>query len=254
MPASDPDSSAPAVRKYDSLVKQLNRLFAASTNPLVEGHKFTSCRQLPGESFLDFVTVLKEKAVQCKFGLTYAERVRDQIIRGSSKVRVREKVLAYGEELSLEKAEEVGRTLEALFLANQEFAPSQPEHVEAVGQGAQYGGARRKNGRASRGGSDVTHQVREAKMATFSGSRRRGTVLQSQMGSLEATSNLNCTTTVEADSTTQVFEIVQPEVDVAIRATLGDISRRCAARLPLYSASLRGELSTSYRSSRPPLS
>ncbi|KAH8009600.1 hypothetical protein HPB51_018445 [Rhipicephalus microplus] len=98
------------------------------------------------------------------------------------------------------------------------------------------------------------HEVWEAKMATSSRSRRRGTVLQSQMRSLKATSNLNCATAAEADGTTRVFEIVQPEVDVAIRATLGDISRRCAARLPLYSASLRGKLSTSYRSSRSPLS
>ncbi|KAH8033086.1 hypothetical protein HPB51_006091 [Rhipicephalus microplus] len=156
MPASDPDSSAPAVTKYDSLVKQLDRLFAASTNPLVERHEFTSRRQLPGESFLDYATVLKEKAVRWKFGLTYAERVHDQIIHGSSNLWLREKLLAYGEELSLEKAEEVGRTLEALSLANQAFAPSQPEHVEAVGQGAQYGGAKRKNGCASRGGRDVT--------------------------------------------------------------------------------------------------
>lgn len=155
-PASDPDSLASAVSKFDSLVKQLDRLFAASTNPLVERHEFTSRRQLPGESFLDYVTVLKEKAVRCKFGLTYAERVRDQIIHGSSNARVREKLLAYGEELSLEKAEEVGRTLEALSLANQAFAPSQPENVQAVGQGAQYGGAKRKNGRASWGGRDVT--------------------------------------------------------------------------------------------------
>ncbi|KAH6927402.1 hypothetical protein HPB50_003264 [Hyalomma asiaticum] len=94
--------------------------------------------------------------------------------------------------------------------------------------------------------------VREAKMATFNRSRRRGSVLQFQMGSLKAISNLNRATAAGADGTRQVFEIVQPEVDVAIRATLGDISRRCAARLPLYSASLRGELSTSLRSSRPP--
>lgn len=46
-PASDPDSLASAVSKFDSLVKQLDRLFAASTNPLVERHEFTSWRQLP---------------------------------------------------------------------------------------------------------------------------------------------------------------------------------------------------------------
>ncbi|KAH7951016.1 hypothetical protein HPB52_004256 [Rhipicephalus sanguineus] len=159
VPASDADSSAPAVSKFDSLVKQLDRLFAASTNPLVERHQFTSRRQLPGESFLDYVTVLKEKAVRCKFGLTYAERVRDQIIHGSSDARVREKLLAYGEELALEKAEEIVRTLEALSLANHAFAPTHTGNVQAVGRGAQYGGARKKHGQSSRGGRDVGRDV-----------------------------------------------------------------------------------------------
>ncbi|KAH7957204.1 hypothetical protein HPB52_016054 [Rhipicephalus sanguineus] len=58
-PAFAPHSSAPAASKFDSLVTQLDRLFSASTNPLVERHEFTSRRQLPGESFLDYVTVLK---------------------------------------------------------------------------------------------------------------------------------------------------------------------------------------------------
>ncbi|KAH7935797.1 hypothetical protein HPB52_013596 [Rhipicephalus sanguineus] len=158
VPASDADSSAPAVSKFDRLVKQLDRLFAASTNPLVERHEFTSRRQLPGESFLDYVTVLKEKAVRCKFGLTYAERVRDQVIHGSSDARVREKLLAYGEELTLEKAEEIVRTLEALSLANHAFAPTHTEYVQAIGRGAQDGGARKKygHGQSSRGGRDVT--------------------------------------------------------------------------------------------------
>ncbi|KAH7969012.1 hypothetical protein HPB52_013610 [Rhipicephalus sanguineus] len=99
-PASETDSSAPAVSKFDTLVEQLDRLSAASINPLVERHEFTS-RQLPGENFLDYVIVLKEKAVRCKFRLLYAERVRDQIIHGTSNPRVREKLLPHRKELSL---------------------------------------------------------------------------------------------------------------------------------------------------------
>ncbi|KAH7957105.1 hypothetical protein HPB52_015297 [Rhipicephalus sanguineus] len=74
-------------------------------------------------------------------------------------------------------------------------------------------------------------RFRQAKMATFS---------------------LNCATAAGADGTSQVFEVVQPEVDVAIRATQGDISHRCAATLLLYSASLRREQSTSFRNNWPP--
>ncbi|KAH7976506.1 hypothetical protein HPB52_014996 [Rhipicephalus sanguineus] len=69
-------------------------------------------------------------------------------------------------------------------------------------------------------------KFRQAKMVTFSRSRRWGSVLQFRMRSFKATSNLNRATAAEADGTTQVFEIVQPEVDVAICTVLGDISRR----------------------------
>ncbi|KAH7957203.1 hypothetical protein HPB52_016053 [Rhipicephalus sanguineus] len=95
-------------------------------------------------------------------------------------------------------------------------------------------------------------KFQQVKMATSSLSRRRSSVLQFRMRSFKVTSNLNRVTAAEADGTSRVFETVQPEVGVAIRATLGDISRRCAARLLLYRASLRGELSTSYRNSWPP--
>ncbi|KAH7939792.1 hypothetical protein HPB52_017451 [Rhipicephalus sanguineus] len=47
----------------------------------------TSSQELPRESFLDYVTVLKENAVRCKLGLTYVERVRDQIIRDTTKLK-----------------------------------------------------------------------------------------------------------------------------------------------------------------------
>ncbi|KAH7939794.1 hypothetical protein HPB52_017453 [Rhipicephalus sanguineus] len=53
----------------------------------------TSSQELPRESFLDYMTVLKENAVRCKLGLTYVERVRDQIIRDTTKLK--SKRLAY---------------------------------------------------------------------------------------------------------------------------------------------------------------
>ncbi|KAH7969011.1 hypothetical protein HPB52_013609 [Rhipicephalus sanguineus] len=96
----------------------------------------------------------------------------------------------------------------------------------------------------------TSQKFRQAKMATFSRSHRRGPVLQFRMRSFKATSSLNHVTAAGADDTTPIFRIVQPETDVAIRATLGDISRRCAT-MTLYSTFLRGEPSTPYRNSRP---
>ncbi|KAH7985407.1 hypothetical protein HPB52_025659 [Rhipicephalus sanguineus] len=53
---------------YDTLLQFLDGLFAETMNVLAERHLFTSRKQLPGETFLDFVTALKEKALSCKFG------------------------------------------------------------------------------------------------------------------------------------------------------------------------------------------
>ncbi|KAH7943745.1 hypothetical protein HPB52_011256 [Rhipicephalus sanguineus] len=101
-----------------------HRLFAETTDVLAERHLFKS-RELPGETFLEVVAALKEKALSCKFGATYDGRVRDQVIHGVANAHVRAKLLSYGEALTLQKAEEVGRVLEALNKANAAFGENE---------------------------------------------------------------------------------------------------------------------------------
>ncbi|KAL1443203.1 hypothetical protein MTO96_030397 [Rhipicephalus appendiculatus] len=135
-------------------------------------------------------------------------------------------------------------------LKTKAFAPGQPEYVQAVGQGAQYGGAKISQGRSKPG--TVTSQqrfrramtsqkFRKEKMATFRHSHCRGSVLQLQMRSFKASYSLKRVSAAEADIITRISEIVQPEVGVAQSVTLGDISQRCAARPPLSRACLRGD-------------
>ncbi|KAH7960553.1 hypothetical protein HPB49_021092 [Dermacentor silvarum] len=76
------------------------------------------------QTFLEFVAALKEKVLSCKFGATYDNRVRDQIIHGVANAQVRTKLLSYGEALTLQKAE-VGRDLEALNKANAAFGENE---------------------------------------------------------------------------------------------------------------------------------
>lgn len=84
---------------------------------------------------------------------TYIRRtVHDHIIYDTSNSQVREQLLAYGEELTLEKAEDIGRNLEAYYLANQAFASKQAHRIEAVDHGAQNDGARRQDGLDRQGG------------------------------------------------------------------------------------------------------
>ncbi|KAH7947358.1 hypothetical protein HPB52_010488 [Rhipicephalus sanguineus] len=120
-----PKTEAATATTYDTVLQFLDGLFAETTNVLAERHLFTSRKQLPGEMFLDFVTSLKEKALSCKFGATYDDRVRDQVIHGVANAHVRAKLLSYGEALTLQKAEEVGRDLEALNKANAAFGENE---------------------------------------------------------------------------------------------------------------------------------
>ncbi|KAH7955542.1 hypothetical protein HPB52_001238 [Rhipicephalus sanguineus] len=142
-------STDAATTEYDTLLQFLDGLFAESTNVLVERHLFTSRKQLPGETFLDFVTALKEKALSCKFGATYDDRVRDQVIHGVANAHVRAKLLSYGEALTLQKAEEVGRDLEALQKANAAFE----ENERLLDSHSGYGGSIQCVAAAQNGGS-----------------------------------------------------------------------------------------------------
>ncbi|XP_072141687.1 uncharacterized protein [Dermacentor andersoni] len=149
--AASTSSDAVPPASFPRLLERLDRLFAASTNVLAERHEFTSRKQFDGEGFLEFVTALKEKAVQCNFGTAYNERVRDQIIHGVANVSVREKLLAHGETLSLDKAEEIGRSLEALHRANRAFGSENVRRIEASQLGVPSTG---QDGRRSPGGHE----------------------------------------------------------------------------------------------------
>ncbi|XP_072142329.1 uncharacterized protein [Dermacentor andersoni] len=159
--ASTSSDAVPPASEFPRLLERLDRLFAASTNVLAERHEFTSRKQFEGEGFLEFVTALKEKAVQCNFGTAYNERVRDQIIHGVANVSVREKLLAHGETLSLDKAEEIGRSLEALHRANRAFGSENVRRIEAsqlgvpsTGQDGRLLPGSRQDGRRSPGGHE----------------------------------------------------------------------------------------------------
>ncbi|XP_070392639.1 uncharacterized protein [Dermacentor albipictus] len=163
--ASTSSDAVPPASEFPRLLQRLDRLFAASTIVLAERHEFASRKQFEGQGFLEFVTALKEKAVQCNFDTTYDERIRDQIIHGVANVSVREKLLAHGETLSLDKAEEIGRSLEALHRANRAFDSEKIQRIEAAQLGAPstsqdgrlLSGSRQDGRRLPRGRPDDRH-------------------------------------------------------------------------------------------------
>ncbi|KAH7943789.1 hypothetical protein HPB52_011740 [Rhipicephalus sanguineus] len=149
-------STTEAATEYDTLLQFLDGLFAETTNVLAERHLFTSREQLPGETFLEFVAALKEKALSCKFGATYDDRVRDQVIHGVANAHVRAKLLSYGEGLTLQKAEEVGRDLEALNKANAAFGANERLLGSLAGDGGSVQRVARGYAAASQNGGSAT--------------------------------------------------------------------------------------------------
>ncbi|XP_072144703.1 uncharacterized protein [Dermacentor andersoni] len=174
--ASTSSDAVPPASEFPRLLQRLDRLFAESTNVLAERHEFTSRKQFDGEGFLEFVTALKEKAVQCNFGTAYNERVRDQIIHGVANVSVREKLLAHGETLSLDKAEEIGRSLEALHRANRAFGSENVRRIEASQLGVPSTG---QDGRRSPGGHEEGRLLPGSRQEgrLLPGSRQEGRLL-----------------------------------------------------------------------------
>ncbi|KAH7957529.1 hypothetical protein HPB52_019869 [Rhipicephalus sanguineus] len=156
-------TEAAAATEYDTLLQFLDGLFAETTNVLAEQRLFTSREQQPGETFLEFVAALKEKALSCKFGATYDDRVWDQVIHGVANAHVRAKLLSYGEALTLQKAEEVGRDLEALNKANAAFGENERLLGSLAGDGGSvqrvargYAAASQNGGSASSAAPHVT--------------------------------------------------------------------------------------------------
>ncbi|KAH7947328.1 hypothetical protein HPB52_010082 [Rhipicephalus sanguineus] len=159
-----PKTESATTTAYDTVLQFLDGLFAETMNVLAERHLFTSRKQLPSETFLNFVTALKEKALSCKYDATYDDRARDQVIHGVANAHVQAKILSYGEALTLQKAEEVGCDLEALKKANAAFGKNErllgslagdSGSVQCVPRG--FAAASQNGGSASSAAPHATH-------------------------------------------------------------------------------------------------
>ncbi|XP_070377118.1 uncharacterized protein [Dermacentor albipictus] len=107
--ASQTDQTATT---FEDVLRIFDHHYEESTNPLVHRIIFRERKQLPGETFQDFVTVLQRLAPACAFGAWHDESLRDQILQGVASKRIRERLLYEGASLTLKKAEEIGRSVE----------------------------------------------------------------------------------------------------------------------------------------------
>ncbi|KAL3220647.1 hypothetical protein MRX96_050318 [Rhipicephalus microplus] len=106
-------TEAVVATKYDTFLQFMDAVFTEKMNVLGMRHFFTS-RKLPGGMYLRFITAPKEKALSCKLGAIYGDRIRDLMIDGDAHAHVRVKLLFYGESLGLQEEEKMTRDSEAL--------------------------------------------------------------------------------------------------------------------------------------------
>ena len=94
-------------------------------------YQFFSYAQEEGQPFDQFVTALKKCAANCEFGELRDSLIRDRIVCGTIDSKLQERYLRENE-LSLERAIQLGRAVEKTRKYACELRSSKPQPVDAV--------------------------------------------------------------------------------------------------------------------------
>ena len=97
---------------YDKAVDALNKYFNPKSNSLYETYVFRQAKQENNESLDQFVTRLRQLAQKCKFHDIDRE-ILTQVIMNCASPKLRRQALCKGEDLTLQRLLEIGRSLEA---------------------------------------------------------------------------------------------------------------------------------------------
>ena len=86
---------------YKAALRTLDAYFTPQVNVPYERHIFRQMKQEEHETVDQFVVRLSTQAVNCEFGATKNEQIRDQIIDKCKSTELRRKLLGKGQELTL---------------------------------------------------------------------------------------------------------------------------------------------------------
>ena len=98
---------------YAKAVRSLDAHFLPQVNVPFERHQFRQAKQEESETADQFVTRLFQLAENCNFGTAKEENIRDQLIDKCRSHDLRKKLLAVSGKLTLQKARDVARSMEA---------------------------------------------------------------------------------------------------------------------------------------------
>ncbi|XP_067943190.1 uncharacterized protein [Watersipora subatra] len=124
--------------KVDDILKILHLYCVGERNVIHDRYLFNSTSQTEGQLFEAFYLELRQKAQKCQFGYVESDLIRDRIVLGIREDCTRKKLIAFGNNLTLEEAVKICRSQELAARAMKDISsqaltsdlPTKP--VEAI--------------------------------------------------------------------------------------------------------------------------
>ena len=110
---TDPGPVGEDDKEYDKTMRTLDSHFSPQVNVPFERHQFRQANQEESETVDQFVTRLFQLAENCDFSDKKSEHIRDQLIDKCRSHNLRKKLLEAGGGLTLRRAQELARAMEA---------------------------------------------------------------------------------------------------------------------------------------------
>ena len=130
---TDPGPVPDGDTEYAKAMRSLDGYFFPQVNIPFERHEFRQAKQDESETADQFVMKLFQLSEHCEFGEAKEEHIRDQLIDKCKSHNLRKKLLEAGGTLTLQKAREIARSMEAAERqAKQIENDSRGEHVHTL--------------------------------------------------------------------------------------------------------------------------
>ena len=110
---SDTGPAPDGETQYAKAMRLLDAHFLPQVNIPFERHQFRQAKQEESETADQFVTRLFQLSENCDFGKSKEEQIRDQLIDKCRSHDLRKKLLAVSGKLTLQKARDIARSMEA---------------------------------------------------------------------------------------------------------------------------------------------
>lgn len=110
---TDPGPVPDGDTEYAKAMRSLDGYFFPQVNIPFERHEFRQAKQDESETADQFVMKLFQLSEHCEFGEAKEEHIRDQLIDKCKSHNLRKKLLEAGGTLTLQKAREIARSMEA---------------------------------------------------------------------------------------------------------------------------------------------